>query len=60
MLSKEIELDNEQIEKIENIVSDITFQQKQLRYLEESNRQDIRKLRKLMPDVCPLCEQKIK
>ena len=59
-LSKEIELDNEQIEKIENIVSDITFQQKQLRYLEESNRQDIRKLRKLMPDVCPLCEQKIK
>ena len=59
-LSKEIELDNKQIEEIENIVSDITFQQKQLRYLEGSNKQDIRKLRELMPDICPLCEQKIK
>lgn len=59
-LSKEIELDNKQIEEIENIVSDIMFQQKQLRYLEESNKQDVRKLRELMPNICPLCEQEIK
>ena len=60
VLSKEIELDNKQIEEVENIVLDIEFQQKQLRYLEKFNKQDIRKLKELMPGICPLCEQEIR
>ena len=55
MSSKEIELNNKQIEEAENIVSDIEFQREQLRYLKVSNEQDIKKLRELMPDICPLC-----
>ena len=60
MLQKKIELDNKQIEEIENIVSDIEFQQEQLQYLKESNKQDIRKFKKLMPNICPLCGEKIR
>lgn len=59
-LSEEIELGNRQIEKIENIVSDIEFQQEQIRCFKISNKQDMGKLKALMPNICPLCEQKIK
>ena len=60
VLSKEIESGNKQTQEIENIISEIEFQQEQLRYLKASNEQDIKKLRELMPDICPLCEQEIK
>lgn len=54
-LSKEIELTNKRAEKIESIVSDIIFQQEQLRNLKISNEQDIKLFNKLMPNICPLC-----
>lgn len=54
-LLKEIELSNEQIQEAKNIILGIEFQEKQLQDLKELNKQDIRKFKELMPNICPLC-----
>lgn len=54
-LSKEIALMDKQEEKIESIILEIVSQKEQLNYLKISNKEDIKLLNKLMPNICPLC-----
>lgn len=59
-LSKEIELNNKQTQELENIISNTISQQKNIECLQISNIKDTKELKKLMPNICPLCEQTIK